>query len=384
MRFLAAPLDQAEAGAREIQTLAAWPAMLQWCTRCKVLPALAKRLQLCSYLLPPSLAAELQRGAALQFVGTARCLQEGLQALVLLQAEGINAAAFKGCAVIAQLYVGPQDRMLQDVDILIQEVDLHRALGLLKSHGYRSEISPDSLSDYLSFVRNSPGAAGNQAMSLISRSGHAIDLHWKLGSFDTSILLETAQRVRVLNAEVHLVRPAFGMLLSVHHALRNDFVPDEIARDVLDCGRWFALMESNAEEMVFALDHARRCGLEAGLGAMSQIVGSLGGANPFHSLAAKGNSQGLAGLYFYQLSHGSLSTDLVYLVSPFALAQIFKGMFSGWRRYLVLMKRFEAVNGEESLSLSQRLRRLATAAVTTAPAQWRQVRALAFAKNQLR
>jgi hypothetical protein len=47
------------------------------------------------------------------------------------------------------------------------------------------------------------------------------------------------------------------------------------------------------------------------------------------------------------------------------------------------MREFEAANGEESLTLSERVKRLAAAAWQLSPAQWRQVRALARAKDRL-
>lgn len=384
MRLLASVPEQAQTVAADIETMGAWPSVLRWCNHAKVLPALAARLPLCGGKLPVAQATELQRGLALQFIATTRCLHEGLQALNLLTSSGIPGVGFKGCAVIAQLYRGPQDRMLQDVDILINLVDLPAALACLKSQGYRSDIATSSIDEYIAFVRNSPGAAGNQAVSLVSEAGYAIDLHWKLGSFDSAVVMKTARKIRVLNTEALMVRPALGLLLTVHHAMRNDFVPSEIARDVLDCARWFALMAGDVDEMKVAVDEARRSGLESALGAMSRIVGAFGGADPFRQLGTRRTSDDLAALYFHQLDGGAVSTDLGYLLSPFAFKQVFMGMSSGWRRYVDFMKKFESANGEESLSLPRRIGRLAASAVKTAPAQWRQVWSLAAEKNRLR
>jgi hypothetical protein len=47
------------------------------------------------------------------------------------------------------------------------------------------------------------------------------------------------------------------------------------------------------------------------------------------------------------------------------------------------MREFEAANGEASLTLSERVKRLAAAAWQLSPAQWREVRALARAKDRL-
>jgi len=369
--------------AGRIDATGQWPEVIRWCGEAKVLPALGNRLSLCHQTLPPAESAQLVRGTALQFVETTRCLSEGVRTLNLLAAAGIPCAAFKGCAALAQLYDGPQDRMLQDVDLLIRKTDLPAALEHLQSQGYRAGIGADSLEDYLGFIRNSPGAAGNEAMSLRGSTGNSIDLHWKLGVFDTEMLLESAEQTRVLNTVSRMIRPAFGLLLTVHHALRNDFVPREMARDVLDCARWFRLMDQNAEERKVALEQARRCGLEAGLGAMARLAGEFGGAHSFGNLAAGEASEALAGLYFHQLDRGAVSTDLNYLVSPVAWRQIFTGMISGSRRYVGMMREFEAANGEESLPLAQRIGRLALAAARTSPKQWRQVRCLAVEKWRL-
>ena len=384
MMLLASGLEEAKSVAGRIDASGRWPEVIRWCGEAKVLPALGNRLRLCHHTLPPAEGAQLVRGTALQFVETTRCLSEGVRASNLLAAAGIPCAAFKGCAVLAQLYDGPQDRMLQDVDLLIRKADLPAALEHLQSQGYRAGIGADSLEDYLGFIRNSPGAAGNEAMSLRGSAGNSIDLHWKLGSFDTEMLLESAVPTKVLNTVSRMIRPAFGLLLTVHHALRNDFVPREMARDVLDCARWFRLMDENAEEKKVALEQARKCGLEAGLGAMARLVGEFGGARSFGDLAVGGASEALAGLYFHQLDRGAVSTDLNYLVSPVAWRQILTGMISGSKRYVGLMREFEAANGEESLPLVQRVGRLALAAVRTSPKQWRQVRYLAVEKCRLR
>jgi hypothetical protein len=124
--------------------------------------------------------------------------------------------------------------------------------------------------------------------------------------------------------------------------------------------------------------------LEAGLGAMARLVGEFGGARSFGDLAVGRASEALAGLYFYQLDCGALSTDLNYLVSPMAWRQFFTGMLAGSRRYVGLMREFEAANGEESLPLVQRIGRLVLAAAGTLPKQWRQLRYLAMEKCRLR
>jgi hypothetical protein len=383
MRLLAAPHTHAQAAASDIGARDEWPVVLTLCERWKVLPALAARLAAVGQLLPAAEADELRRTTAAQFIRTSLCLRAGSEAMQRLHAAGIPAAAFKGGAVIALLHANARDRMLQDVDILIRPDDLAPALTILEADGYRRNVGTGSLTDYIAFVKNSPGAAGNQAVSLCNRAGNHLDLHWKLGRFDTESLLATARPVRVLNVETTVVRPAFGLLLTVHHAVRNDLVPDEIARDILDSGGWFRLLATDPEELSYSLEHARLWGLDDAVHAVSMIVQHFGGDSPLQASATGSTAAALAELYLRQLDSEPINSDLPYLASPRAFGQILSGTLSGWRRYASLMREFEASNGEESLTLSERAKRLAIAAWQLSPAQWRQVRALARVKDRL-
>ena len=383
MQLLASPPDAALAAASEIEAAGEWPAVLRLCERWKVQPAVAARLAALGRSLPAAEADDLRRAKAAQFIRTALCLRAGSEAMQRLNAAGIPAAAFKGCAVIALLHTNASDRMLRDVDILIRADDLAAAITILEAHGYRRGVGSGSLADYLAFVKNSPGAAGNQAVSLSNLGGNHLDLHWKLGRFDTEALLSTARPVRVLHVETTVVRPAFGLLLTVHHAVRNDLIPDEIARDILDCGSWFHLLAQDPEELACALEYARRWGLDDAVRAVSMIVQHFGGDSPLPAAATGSAAAALAELYLRQLDSGPINSDLPYLASPRAIGQILSGALSGWRRFTGLMREFEAANGEESLPLSERASRLATAAWQLSPAQWRQVRALARAKDRL-
>ncbi len=380
MRLLASPEAVAKEAAEQILAAGQWAELVRLCERWKAIPALAARLTALGIDIPSTDAANLRRIAAQQFIQTTLCIRAGCDAMRALASAGIPSVGFKGLAVIAQLHSGPRDRMLQDVDVLIRFADLQPALELLELRGYSRSVGGD-LADYLAFVRNSPGAAGNQAASLTSRDGAALDLHWKLGRFDTGDLLSAARPVRVLNAEAPVTRPAHGVLLTVHHALRNDLVPDEMARDVLDCAGWFRLLAAEPGELACALDFAKRWGLEDGLRALATIVERFGGQQPI-PLTHSGAAAHLADLYFRQLESEPINTDLAYLVSGRSALQVLSGAMSGWKRYASLMREFESANGEQSMSLRERLKRLAVSAREMPVEHWRQIRALARAKDR--
>jgi len=383
MRLLAATPEDATTAASEIAAHGEWSTVLEVCKRWKALPTLAARLATLGQSMPRLEADELRRATAAQFIRSSLSLRAGSEAMQWLGAAGIRAAAFKGGAVIAMLHANARDRMLQDVDILIRSEDLVPTLTILERHGYRRDIAAGSLADYVAFVKRSPGAAGNRAVSLSNRAGNHLDIHWKLGRLDTEVLLSTARTVQVQNVGTTVVRPAFGLLLTVHHAVRNDFIPDEIARDILDCGGWFRLLATDPGELSCALEYARRWGLDEGVRAVSMIVEHFGGDSPLPVAATGSAAASLAELYLLQLDSEPMNADLPYLASPRAVVQILSGALFGWRRYAGMMREFEAANGEESLPLSQRVKRLAAAAWRLSPAQWRRIRALARAKDRL-
>ena len=385
MQLLAAPPASGllQAAAAKIAATGEWLAVLRLCQRWNVLPSLAATVAREKIALPSTQAASLQRENTLEFFRTTLCLRVGCEALRLLADAGIPAVAFKGCAVVALLHPGSRGRMVKDVDVLIEADQVPAALTLLQAHGFKRTVGDGDLADYIAFVQNSPGAAGNQAISLTGRQSTALDLHWKLGRLDAAELLGTAWRVNFLGFEVPIVRPAFGLLLTVHHAIRNDFVPDDIARDVLDSCGWFRLLAADPAELACAREHADRWGLSDAVGAMSLIGQHFGHAGLLGNDRPTAAASDLADLYLRQLASAPINTDLAYLGSSRAARQVLSGALSGWRRYAGMMRAFEASNGEESRSLWQRIWRLALAAWALSPAEWRQVRALAHAKDRL-
>lgn len=384
MQLLAGPADTTPDAADAIAASMSWPAVVHCCKRWNVLPALAATMRRMPPPLPAAVAAAVKREAAVEVLRTKACLRAGCDALRLLTEAGIPAVAFKGSAVIAVLHRGGPERMMRDVDVRIAPETMPTALTALESHGYRRSVGTGDPAEYIAFVRHSPGAAGNEAVSLTIRPGADLDLHWKLGRLDARELLAMPRQVEVLGCDIPIVRPAFGLLLTVHHAIRNDFVPDHIARDVLDCAGWFSILTDDPAELACARDHAERWGLAEPVAAMSLIAQGFGHANRWCATGdVPGVAADLAALYFQQLQSGPIDTDLDYLGSSRAVRQVLAGAWSSWRRYAGMMRAFEERDGEKSLTLWQRLRRLADSARGLSPHQWRQIRALSRAKDRL-
>jgi hypothetical protein len=282
------------------------------------------------------------------------------------------------------LYNGPGDRTFQDVDVLVAERDLEHSLRVLGNAGFMPAVS-GSLQDYLAFVRRSPGFAGNEAVALADSVGGTIDLHWRLGRLETEPLLAEAEPVRIFGRPVPLVRPTHCITLAAHHALRNDFVPDEIVRDLIDFRNWLARMQDPAQALA-AGDFAEQNRLLGPALALARLVEGYT-EHPSPTLAEKPAAEhlrvatDLEELYRIQLEEGCLNTDLVYLASGRSIGQILAGLSSGWGRYRAQMKALEQTNGRLPAPLGGRLRRFAADVWRLPLRRWRLVRTLAAAKS---
>lgn len=329
----------------------------------KVVPHFANRL-------PRPIPPAVRDAATRSFLASSRIANAGIDALDILARHNIPAAAFKGLAAAALLYNGPAERTLQDTDLLIEPAAIPAAVDALSAAGFRPDI-PAGVNDYIHFVRNSPGFSGNLAISLFSPQNTEIDLHWRLGPFDTRALLARRLAHPLLGRTVPLLAIPELALLTVHHSLRNNFHPQAILRDLLDFHRWLALCP-----LPDLLPPARLHGLEQPVFAMVNILRRLGVE---HLPVAPPTP--LEELFFHQLAAGPLNKDLLLLLSPAAWAQLLRGAAGGWRSYRRHMEAYETRGGHRTVSLASRVASLTHAARQLSPAQWRQLHALRRAKS---
>jgi len=386
MRLMVCTDAESRQAAGEIASLGEWPALFDLCGQWKLLAGLEARIAALGIALAEAERAELSRRTQPAFLQTMLCIRAGAIALSALDGAGIPCAGFKGLAALAYLYPGYRSRTLQDTDALIHPRDVEAALKVLEAAGFRR--SPDlPWDEYVAFLRNSPGTAGNEAVSLRDERGGCVDLHWHLGSLEVETLLAGARPAEVLNRPLPLMGPAHCMLLSVHHALRNDFVPGDIARDVCDFAHWRPLLDKTGQWQALSAD-AERWGLSAACAALAQIVSDLGGerdAEPPLALsrAARAAARDLSAFYFHQLLAGPINTDLAYVASTRPLRQVAAGLAGGWKSYREFMRRSEESNGEVSLAVHERLWKLGKSVTALSSDEWRQVRALARAKDKM-
>jgi hypothetical protein len=374
---------RATAAASAFDSSRSLPVLVETCSEWRVLPQLNQRLTELSVELPAEVRKEFRRLTAQAFLRTSRCVERGAEALDILTRAGIPCAGFKGIAAVAILYRGLRDRTLLDVDILIRKEDLGKALSELRRGGFMSAIS-GSLEDYMAFVRNSPGFAGNEAIALADASGGSIDLHWRLGQLDTEMLLAGTQAVPLFGRSIRVVQGSHCMTVAAHHALRNNFVPDEMIRDLLDFRDWLPWVEEHGAPPE-AKEFAKQNGLLGPLLALAQLVESFGEMRAAFAQSAPAADRrvaaDLAELYRSQLEEGLLNADLVYLANLKSIRQIVAGAASGWSRYRAHMRAFEQSNGRAPVALGLRLRKLAVGAWRLPFRRWRLVRTLVTVKN---
>ena len=386
MRLLVCRDAQSRQAAEGIASRGQWQDVVDLCGQWKLLPALESRVATLGIALPSAERAALSARTQPAFVQTMLCVRSGMTALSALERAGIRCAGFKGLAALAYLYPGPRSRTLQDVDILIQPQDVEAALGVLEQVGFKR--SPDGpWEEYVAFLRHSPGTAGNEAVSLRDEKGGAVDLHWRLGGLDIERLLACSEPAEILNRHLPMMSAGHSMLLSIHHALRNDFVPGDIARDVCDFAHWQALLNETGQWQTISAD-AERWGLSTACAAIAQIVAEFRGplnAEPLLLLSREdqATAQQLAAFYFHQLLAGAINTDLAYVTSTRPVKQVASGLAMGWKGYRELMRRSEESNGELSLPLHTRLWNLGKSLAGLSPSGWRQVRVLARAKDKM-
>lgn len=237
-----APLDPAPSGE------GSWRSLADRCEKLRVLPQAMLRITSESHQLPQADRVAIAHRRIEATASCARRLHFGCRALASLHDAGIAAAGFKGIAAIGRLHQGQPARGIGDVDVLVSPVSATRAITVLNGAGFGSKVGGLSTEQVIAFARSSPGSAGNESISLVTAEGIEVDLHWKLGAFDVDAALAEASPIRVLGVPVPLVRPGLGLLLSAHHALRNDFVPDEVIRDLLDANGWLRLLAQDPAE----------------------------------------------------------------------------------------------------------------------------------------
>ena len=368
-----------------------WRSLIDVALVWKALPALKKRLSALKVELDSTTLAHLRRLSAVTVLRSSTVARRGVEAIELLVQAGVPVAAFKGLAAMA--FQG-SSRTLQDVDILISRQTLASAVLALEAKGYRRATSA-SIDQYVEFVHNSPGFSGNEAIVLTAPGGGDVDLHWRVGPkksarFESAGLL-TRSRQRTLDGRrIPVLDTIDLLLLTVHHAVRNNFVPDDTIRDLMDVQAWLDSLERD-RLMHQVVEAAEEATLLAPMTAMAAIVARLrtGEAMSVAAQALAGatrvkegrTTRSLENLFFSQLRNGPLNPDIIYLTGTRPLVKILAGGLSGWPKYRQRMRELEMRKDGAPVPLVRRLIQLWKSVVGLSAGEWSHLRTLARLKN---
>ena len=322
-----------------------------------VVPNLRARLLALGLDLKPQVRQALFLRFQRAFAAATLQARRGVQMCLHLEDRGIPAVVFKGLASLAHLYDGSAaGRMIKDVDLLIRPRDLAPALEVLQSAGLQLEDG-GSLSDYLAFVRNSPGFGGNEAITIHGADQADLDLHWSFGprthpELGADAIVARAERVTLFGEAVRVVAPADGLMLSAHHAMRETFAADQMLRDVLDTALWLPLLERRGD-LTAALRQAEICRMDVPVRALAEVVVRRSGRSRIAPPDPR--AERLADLFELQVREGSIAKDLTYLADTHAVRQILSGFLGGWKRYRAQMAAFETKMSGQPVPLRERL-----------------------------
>ncbi len=393
LRLILGDSETALSAAEAIERRGKWGEVVRLVFEWKALPELNRQLTTFDIAISGETRGEFRKLSRESFLRSSMVVARGIDAIDAIAREGVNVAAFKGLAIVA---VAPErgGRTLQDVDVIVDRGDVMKSVSALETCGYRRTF-PGSLDDYFRFVKRSPGFSGNEALLLAATDGGEVDVHWRVGPrgaamFEPKSLLGRARRVDMKGKSVAVVGMIDGALLTVHHALRNNFVPDDMIRDLLDLESWLTLMENDSELTSFARA-ACDCRIQAPTLAMIAILHGLrpgvvlerarsalleDTASSIVEAASK-----IEELFFLQLREGPLNPDMVDLLRGGALKSIAEGALGGWSRYRSQMEATETRKYGSALPLGRRLNLLCKAVMQARRRHWLLLRTLARSKR---
>lgn len=191
--------------------------------------------------------------------------------------------------------------------------------------------------------------------------------------------IERSGWVNLFGNPIRIISPGDGLLLSAHHAVRENFAPDGMLRDVLDTFSWMKLLDQRGE-LQACLERARRCRIEAPIQALTEIL-SAKGACVRPSAPLSPHAAALTQLFWLQTRNGPPGKDLTYLPDPHAVQQILSGALSGWARYSAYMKALETKLTGKPVPLWRRAADLARQLLRYGFHGWKMIRAQARTKS---
>ena len=387
LKILFSQEDEARAAAVLCTERRCWAEICHESEVWSVAPQLAERFGTLSLSPPAEQWKEFQRTVIAVYARSASRAAKGAKALRHLNLLGVRAAAFKGLASMARLYARPADRSIKDVDILIMEQDVARAVAGLAGLGFVA-LDGQGLETLEGLVEFLPGFSGNKAIVLQNADGLELDVHWDISVplLPAKTLLDRSEPLTLYGGLVPVVALTDALVLTARHSIRENLAVDTMCRDLFDVRRACELLAGDA----LSRDLEESC-LHGGLLPLLALTGILHSldegvspvADAFRILTSRAKpaerkaGRQLVDTFWFQVREGKFEKDLVYLSHTRPLRQILAGTWRNWRGYRDLMLAIEDKLDGGTTSIGVRFWRLAVAARRAGPGRLRSLRTLA-------
>jgi hypothetical protein len=322
----------AEAAVRWVAREGVWGPALGLATAWRVVPQLRRRLAALSVELEAHTHRQLHEACIIAAIQSTAVTHRASVVLERLLGAGVPAMAFKGVGLIANLYPGPGQRMVNDADLLVKRDDLERTWAVLGDLRFTPVVEEPlayvrDLDDYRPFE----GAfLGNQCLVFVDADQVQIDLHWRLtvrplAPMATENILRRAERVTLFGRQVRVAAPVDAITLTAHHAIRQNFAPASTLKDLADLRAWWSVQPVRWSPREVS-EHAHQSGLGVPLQALWRILTTFdsatlaqSGVDTLSSRLSRREDQDatlLADLFHLQLQQGQVNQDLLCLLSP--------------------------------------------------------------------
>jgi len=356
LEFLLADDAKAAVAGEHYSQTNSWGPAIDLAKAWKVVPRLHDRVRKFGLKLTAADTLKLKAEFLETYRQSAFRATTAIGAIHALEQAGIPVVTFKGLASIAVLYGDSKHRAIQDADILILKDDLPKVLACLERQGFARE-GHETLAQYLRFVEDSPGFAGNQAVTVSNMQRCEIDIHWEVAGsgLRAKDILQRAARCELMNSTIPVVAPEDAFILTVHHTIRENFAIEGVCRDLLDARMWLRhLQKTSRLEEAMKWSAQSRCRVAAltlatlvnDYDCSAETSQAAAWLSTFLNSAERHSAAGLGELFHYQLSHGRLGKDVFYLVHSRPWRQVLRGLATDWSGYLRSMRTMEEKLGE--------------------------------------
>lgn len=227
----------AESAANHISDYELWRTALALSEDWRVIPQLGQRVNAFSPRIDTDIQQELRRAVLEATAQSMFTINRGSTVISALTGAGIRAVAFKGLGLLGNLYSGPGERTMTDVDLLIDAHKVASAYAILRGLGFSPETN--RLEGYVDLFEN-------RSLRLTDIEGFQLDLHWAIGAasrvgITADDMLSRAEEVEMNGRSIHVASALDSMMLSIHHSLQHNFAPFASVKDLCDLAKWWSV-----------------------------------------------------------------------------------------------------------------------------------------------